>query len=378
MIDYYNLKLEVGDTRITDFNEGSEIRNQLEAYAVDGYSIRENENNLSKIAFIETAEGEWLDKHGALPQINLPREVGTVATGYVTFTLPSASDTQVIVPIETTISCTENDLEYVTDSDAVIGVGETSATVSASCITEGYDGNCSKDTITVISDDYINIQGLTVNNTDSFTGGTDYEEDDAYRQRLLNYQQRDSFGSYPYLVALAEDVDGVHDVLITDPVTTETAHIFINGNVKPTPSSVVADVIETFSIPSNIVLGQTFTYDLPSYLHCKLKVTCTTSQEIEDTDVSSLLQALFDGGSANSSSLSGMELEGLSIGETLTRDSVDSTLELLEDIISFTVEAKYKTGDTWDSEWATFTDKTPSEDEVLHLDEVTVVQTVSS
>ena len=27
MIEYYNQKLEIGETKVTDFNEGSEIRN---------------------------------------------------------------------------------------------------------------------------------------------------------------------------------------------------------------------------------------------------------------------------------------------------------------------------------------------------------------
>ena len=31
MINFYELKSEVGETRLTDFNEGSEIRNLLEA-----------------------------------------------------------------------------------------------------------------------------------------------------------------------------------------------------------------------------------------------------------------------------------------------------------------------------------------------------------
>ena len=65
MIKYYNLKLEIGETRVTDFNEGSEIRNLLEAIAVDLYVLLDNMNEVTKTAFIETATGEWLDKHGA-------------------------------------------------------------------------------------------------------------------------------------------------------------------------------------------------------------------------------------------------------------------------------------------------------------------------
>ena len=67
MIDYYNEKLEIGETRVTDFNEGSEIRNLLESIAVDLYTLMEDQYELSKIAFITTSDGEWLDLHVANP-----------------------------------------------------------------------------------------------------------------------------------------------------------------------------------------------------------------------------------------------------------------------------------------------------------------------
>ena len=372
MVDYYGLKLEVGETRVTDFNEGSEIRNLLEAYAVDGYACREEQMQLSSVAFIETAEGEWLDKHGAEPYLNLPREEGSNASGLVTFTLSSPSETELTIPMETILTCTDNGLDYVTDSDITIAVDGTTASVYCTCLTDGYDGNCPANTITVISDDNINIPNLTVTNASEFTGGYDYEEDDEYRERLLNYIQRPSFGSYDYYVDLALEVDGVHDVLLVDD-TGKTAKILINGDVKPTSNDIISSVTEAFSIPSNIVFGHTFSYDKPSYLESKLKVTCTTSQEIDEDEIKSALQQLYDGGS-----LDGYEFAGLSIGETLYKDDVDSTLDLFEDIVSFTVQVKYKTGGSWDTNWANFADKTPSTNQVLMLDEVTVVQTVQS
>ena len=57
MINFYGLLLEVGETRITDFNEGSEIRNFLETIAVDHYVILEDQNEHAKITFIDTAYG---------------------------------------------------------------------------------------------------------------------------------------------------------------------------------------------------------------------------------------------------------------------------------------------------------------------------------
>ena len=44
MINYYQLKLEVGETAVTDFNEGSEIRNLLEGFAVGIYALLEEQH----------------------------------------------------------------------------------------------------------------------------------------------------------------------------------------------------------------------------------------------------------------------------------------------------------------------------------------------
>ena len=142
MINFYGLLLEVGETRITDFNEGSEVRNLLESIAVDSYIILENKNELSTIGFIETAEGEWLDKHGANPSIALARDTGMEATGTVTFAVETAVTTDTVIPEETIIVNSATGLEYATIADAILGAGETAVEVSIECLTTGEDGNC--------------------------------------------------------------------------------------------------------------------------------------------------------------------------------------------------------------------------------------------
>ena len=198
MIGFYNLLLEVGDTKVTDFNEGSEIRNLLESVSVLGYYVMEDQNELAKIAFPDTAEGEWLDKHGANPFIKLERDTGNEASGFVVFSISDPRIDDIVIPEETIVVSTESGLEYATDSEVIIAAGETEVTASATCLTEGEDGNCSENTITMIDDDYLDISGLTVNNIEAFTGGTNYEEDDEYRERILAFVRQSDFGSLPY------------------------------------------------------------------------------------------------------------------------------------------------------------------------------------
>ena len=278
MIGFYNLLLEVGDTKVTDFNEGSEIRNLLESVSVLGYYVMEDQNELAKIAFPDTAEGEWLDKHGANPFIKLERDTGNEASGFVVFSISDPRIDDIVIPEETIVVSTESGLEYATDSEVIIAAGETEVTASATCLTEGEDGNCSENTITMIDDDYLDISGLTVNNIEAFTGGTNYEEDDEYRERILAFVRQSDFGSLPYYQELGDSVDGVHDVLLMDTGETNeigrpyTKKILVNGNVKPVSEDVLLEVLDVFTNPNNKVVDHTFLVDSPEYVELSLTV----------------------------------------------------------------------------------------------------------
>ena len=361
MIDFYSLLLEVGDTRVTDFNEGSEIRNLLEAFAVDIYYLMESENDLTEIGFVDTAYGEWLDKHGLTPFINIERDTGMEATGYVTFSIPEDATTELIIPEGTIVVCEETGLEYVTDNEALISVGDDNVTAAVTCLTVGIDGNCDTETVTVIDDDYINIPGLEVTNEDAFTGGTDYEEDDEYRDRLLNYIQKDDFGSIGYYEELGNNVDGVHDVTLVD-VTGYTKKVLVNGDIKPTPNSVLTDVLSEFSSPFNVVVGHTFTVDKPGYITLDLDVSLDVIVELDETELMTALTDFFNGGS----NIPSIDFDGLFIGEPLTKTKLYSCLELFDAVESVTIEI--------DNE--EITEITCDDDEVFKLGEVTITQNV--
>ena len=372
MIGFYNLLLEVGETKITDFNEGSEIRNLLESVAVLGYYTMEDQNELSKIAFPDTAEGEWLDKHGANPFINLERDTGSEATGFVVFTIPNASTDDIVIPEETIVVSTESSLEYATDSEVIIAAGETEVTASVTCLTEGVEGNCSENTVTLIDDDYIDISELTVNNTEAFTGGTDYEEDDEYRERLLAFVRQPDFGSLPYYQELGDNIEGVHDVLLVDTgETTEigrpyTKKILVNGDTKPVTNELLITVLEVFTDPNNKVIDHTFIVDPPEYVDLSLTVNLNVSNELVESEIAGVVQAVFDGGAPVDS----MEFDGLCIGETLFKNNLISALELFDGVESVTIID--------DGTLEELTDISVEPNEVLQLTGLAIHQTIVS
>ncbi|MBQ3407982.1 MAG: baseplate J/gp47 family protein [Clostridia bacterium] len=361
MIEYYNQKLEIGETKVTDFNEGSEIRNLLESFAVDLYDLMEDNYEATKIAFISTAYGEWLDLHGENPLVNLARDTGSEAVGLVTFTIPDARAVDIIIPEETILLCEENDLEYITDSEAIIVSGDTSVDVYCTCLTVGEDGNCGANTITTIDDDNID-DTVEVNNPEAFSEGSDYEEDDEYRERLLSAIRIDNFGSIGYYQELGTNIDGVHDILLIEDET-YTRKILVNGDEKPVSDEVLVNVLKEFTRPENIVLGHNFIVDSPDYLTLNLNLDLIVEYEFEDELIIDRLNSFFNGGITSD----GYDFSGCFIGENLNETHLYSCLESLDGII--------RASATTDED-APLSSLTVNSNEVIKLGEITINQTI--
>lgn len=365
MIDYYDQKREVGETKLTDFNEGSEIRNLLEAYAVLAYAVLEDENEAGKLPFIELSSGTYLDRIGANPFINLSRVSGNPATGNVTFTLATAQETDYVIPAQTLLEETLNGLEYVTLSDCTIFEGETTGEVLVECLSDGQDGNVPSGTLTVISDPSIDTELVSVSNNEPLEDGTDYEDDEVYRTRLLENVRAEGFGTIGYYTNLGNSVDGVHDVkLIGD--TTFTKKVLVNGNTKPTPDSVLLDVLTVFSIPKNHVMNHTFTVDRPTYTTVDLSISISVTSLLDEDLLVDTIGYLFDG-VASGLADGRMELTGFSIDEVCTRDRFVNALSMVDGVVSV---------DSILVDDAEVTIISPDTDGVLKLGELTINQTV--
>ena len=332
MINYYALKVEQGETRVTDFNEGSEIRNLLEAFAVDIYYLMQLENDVLRNCFIDTATGSWLDKIGLHPFVQLPRLKGTTAKGSVTFTIPSALSSEVIIPIGTVL-VGNNSLVYTTDSDCIIAIGDTSANVNITCSTVGADGNVSAGSITVIDDNYVGVNGLTVNNSNPIVDGSDFEDDETYRKRLLDFVRRDDFGSLPYYKWLCEKVPGVHDVVLVD-INNYTKKVLVNGDAKPTTDNVLLDVLLALTDLNNTVINHNFTVGNPTFDTIDLDIGITVKSEMDTNIVKKIIKDLFDGGA----SVEGFEFTGLNISQGIPKRELYGLFDVIDNVIDVTIE----------------------------------------
>lgn len=153
----------------------------------------------------DTAEQEWLDRHGDIWLVNADGSVGrkgaTLATGTVTMT----GTVGVIVPSGTTLEYS-TDLVYETTEQITLGVTPTSVAVRA--INPGTIGNrLSGDTLSLPN----SINGITDSATVVEIGGAvDEETDDELRARVLfRIQNPPMGGDANDYVAWATAVAGV-------------------------------------------------------------------------------------------------------------------------------------------------------------------------
>jgi len=366
MIDIFYQKHEIGETKITDFNEGSEIRNILEAISVLAFNVLEDENEAGKLPFITTSEGTYLDRIGENPFINLPRIEGSPSEGNVTFSLGFEQDTDYTIPVETVVE-TEEGLMFRTNDVCIIEAGETSASVGAVCMTSGYDGNVASGMITVIADDTIDSELVSVTNEEEFYNGTDYEEDEDYRLRLLGNTKQEGFGSIPYYTALGESVDGVHDVALVN-ASGYTKKVLVNSYSKPCPDDIFLEVLAKYTDTNNIVLNHNFTADkaslYPNSTGLALTITLSVLSELSTTDLTNFVTKMVYGGNFNQ-----IEFEGLGIGEDLTKQLFVNNFALLDDVVE--VSSVVITGQS-----SEFDSTSVSNSEVVKLGTLTFVQNV--
>lgn len=367
MIDYYNDKYP--DTQITDFNEGSEIRNLLESLAVDIYHLESDNQNILRACFLATSYGTYLDLFGE--EYHTPRDLGEQSRGELTFSIPEATTTEILIPRGTSVFDSDTGILFDTTGDTIINIGDTSAMCSAVSRVIGEITNAKAGKITVFADPNNKpYSSLSVTNVDAFTGGRDYESDDVYKARLLQVKAQDSFGSREYYTRLGESVDGVHDVLLTD-ATGYTAKVLVNGDEKPLDDDILAIVTGLYTTESNLVYNHSFSVSEVDYTTVDLELTAVVTDEVDEQIFVDLLTTVFDGGNIEAGRTAdsiNLAYPGVRINDSITNYQLLTALESL----SFVVQITNLTSDS-----ETFTKLTPDTNEVLQLGEVVITQQVA-
>ena len=256
----------------TDFEDGSQIKNLFTALAVLGYDIEDKLNDILLQTNIDTADGEYLDTIAEQPAINLARNEGTTSTGTVIFTLNEAKNEDYLIEEGTLL--VSGEFEFETLTDCIIEAGELSNTTTAESVDVGLDKNIEANTIELMD---ANVD-YSVSNPYKFVDGSDYEEDEEFRERIMEQVQVTDFGSKLYYVnVLTNEFDEtLHDVLITDCDCDYTGIVIPNTYYSDAQDTLTANVQAYLDTPSNILVGQSFVVNNPTVQEYSYRILSAT------------------------------------------------------------------------------------------------------
>ena len=155
-----------------------------------------------------TATGMSLDNMGEL--VNVHRGEAKPAMVGITLSIPVATDSDITVPGGTRVLIDEvvpdSDM-YVVREDIVISSGTTSANGVAVCIDNGFRNVVPVGTVRGVN----GFSTVSATNTKEGVNGCDVEDDDNYRQRLMNWSAVLARGSRGLIEDYLKHYDGVDD-----------------------------------------------------------------------------------------------------------------------------------------------------------------------
>lgn len=160
--------------------------------------------NILRLAFPQTSYGQYLDFLGEMKGVF--RHPATPATGTVVFMDQPGTVIPAGFVVLTEAAGTFPAIEFQTKERVQIGEDGT-VTVAAECLEPGTIGNVAANTITLLSEPINGIASVT--NPEPFTGGTEMEDDDSFRERILAAYDEPLSGAKKDYIRWAKEVPGV-------------------------------------------------------------------------------------------------------------------------------------------------------------------------
>ena len=220
--------------------EGSDIDIRMKVLAGEIFDSEVNLDFIKRQMFASSATGEYLDMHAG--DRGLSRNPAVKATGEVTFSVNTEREEAINIPQGTIVSTSgESCVRYITDTSVTLAAGAMSATVSCTAESAGFSGNVMAHSVDTIITNVIGIDSVT--NNSRFLGGSDAENDDSLRNRVLNtYVSMSNGTNAAYYKMLAESIDGVKSAnVIPRGRGAGTVDVYIGGYNEEVSQAIVAD-----------------------------------------------------------------------------------------------------------------------------------------
>ena len=183
--------------------EGSFASDNIQAVAKELLKYYDYIDFLQDQHYADTAEGEFLDAKGR--EVGVFRKQATRATGYCTF----EGRPNIFIPNGFRVS-SDNNNYFTTDSGYIGKNGKVELPIEAEL--EGVDGNTIEESIY----NFDSLSGLRrVYNINPVSSGTDIEDDESFRERiLLRMRNPGTSGNQYHYMHWAMEVDGVGRVRV--------------------------------------------------------------------------------------------------------------------------------------------------------------------
>lgn len=209
------------------------------------------QNNL-KIAFPQTSYGTYLEWLGECKGVfkNQP----TKSTGVITFTGIQGTIITKGTIVTTIATDEKQSIEFELLETETIGKNET-ADIKAECRIVGTIGNVAQNTITVLLGSISGIKSVT--NKD-FKGGTDIEDEEHFRERVLVAEQEDKLsGASSDYIRWAKEVDGVgYAYVVPEWAGAGTVKVLILDKNRKAATQELIDKVQEYIYPLNIEEGE--------------------------------------------------------------------------------------------------------------------------
>lgn len=207
-------------------------------------------NEAFKNLLLPYAKSIFLDIIGAL--LGCPRLSASQAVSTLLITLYETLSVDKIIPAGTEIETVDGEYIFTTDEDLTIKAGELTGQVTITSVKAGSALNYKKGEITNIIQNLEYVESVT-NITDA-EGGSDEEEDDAYRERLYIAAEKSSTAgpelAYKYYAMSADK--SITDVQVE--CKQENASITLNGQTYTEENNSIEndDISATINYTSGI------------------------------------------------------------------------------------------------------------------------------
>ena len=165
--------------------EGCDLAVRLWAAAAQIQALELQADWVLDQSFPQTAQGEYLDRHGAMRGV--ARIPAAKAVGTLRFSVELPPVSEMTIP-KGTVCMTAGEVRFQTTEAVTLPVGETAVEAPAEALESGSAGNAAPGTVCILTACPVAVTACT--NPKAFSGGADAETDERFRARILESYRR--------------------------------------------------------------------------------------------------------------------------------------------------------------------------------------------